>query len=582
MTISIVTELPDAPDPATDSASVFSTKAAAFVLAQKAMVPEYNSSVTELNSVYAAINAIDPAAKAAAAAASAASALAAPGTSATSTTSLTIGLGTKSLTIQTGKSISVGQRLICANSANVANYMIGGVVSYNSGTGALVLSVASGDISGSGTYTSWTISVCGKTASILNALDVSTLGPSIQPSLLLDFANSRSVDGRITTTRASTATYFDALGVLKTAAINEPVIDHDPSTGECYGLRSEAAATNSIRNSTMVGAGVGVLPTNWAPVVNGLASLSVLGTGTENGINYIDVRFQSSGVGNAYVVTESKTQIVAAAAEVWAGSAFVKMTAGALTNATINIRVEEYTSVGATINATSALFTPTDAALPAQRKALTRTLTDGTTARVGLVHHVAFIGAGDITLRIGLPQLERDNVSSPIPTTTVAVTRAADVHVMSGTNFSEWYNPSEGSLVCEYRNGSDLVLHRALSLNNGGNTEVIEIVSASAGSLGGYGHVIDGSVLQAEGPAGIAVTADTTHKVAWAYKANDFAGSRNGEAVATDVSGTLPTVDRLTIGGGSGAGGQIGGHIKRIAYFPRRLVNAEIVALSTQ
>ena len=33
--------------------------------------------------------------------------------------------------------------------------------------------------------------------------------PSIRPSLLLDFANSKALDPRITFTRASTATYWD-------------------------------------------------------------------------------------------------------------------------------------------------------------------------------------------------------------------------------------------------------------------------------------------------------------------------------------------------------------------------------------
>lgn len=73
--------------------------------------------------------------------------------------------------------------------------------------------------------------------------------PILRPSLLLDFANSKQVDPRITFTRASTATYFDALGVLRIAASGVPRIDHDPATGECKGLLIEEARTNLLTYS---------------------------------------------------------------------------------------------------------------------------------------------------------------------------------------------------------------------------------------------------------------------------------------------------------------------------------------------
>lgn len=92
------------------------------------------------------------------AAASAATAVNAPGTQATSTTSLTIGTGSRSLTIQTGKAIVVGMQLMIARtSAPATTYMRGTVTAYNSSTGALTVST---DYSfGSGTFTNWTISL---------------------------------------------------------------------------------------------------------------------------------------------------------------------------------------------------------------------------------------------------------------------------------------------------------------------------------------------------------------------------------------------------------------------------------------
>jgi hypothetical protein len=124
-----------------------------------------------------------------AAAASATSALGAPGTNATSTTSLTVGTGSKSLTIQTGKAYSVGQVVVIASTASPGNQMTGIITSYNSGTGALVVDAQ--QTLGSGTLAAWTIS--------LGALVSSTL-----PS-------QTSNSGKFLTTNGTSASWGDAL-----------------------------------------------------------------------------------------------------------------------------------------------------------------------------------------------------------------------------------------------------------------------------------------------------------------------------------------------------------------------------------
>ena len=84
-------------------------------------------------------------------------ALNAPGTNATSTSSVAIGLGTKTFTVQSGKLFVEGQFVIVANTANVANYMHAQVVSY-SGTTLVVNALSVG---GSGTFNAWTVSLAG-------------------------------------------------------------------------------------------------------------------------------------------------------------------------------------------------------------------------------------------------------------------------------------------------------------------------------------------------------------------------------------------------------------------------------------
>ena len=83
--------------------------------------------------------------------------------SATSSTSLTIGTGTQSLVVEAGKSFSIGQPVLIANTAAPADWMHGQVTAYDSGTGALTVTV--GTISGGGTAAAWSVSVTAAVAS---------------------------------------------------------------------------------------------------------------------------------------------------------------------------------------------------------------------------------------------------------------------------------------------------------------------------------------------------------------------------------------------------------------------------------
>ena len=75
--------------------------------------------------------------------------------SGTSTTSLTVATGSKSLTTQTGKEWVPGHRVKIVYQNDYTIYMIGDVTSYNSSTGALTVNVSY--VQGSGTYASWSI-----------------------------------------------------------------------------------------------------------------------------------------------------------------------------------------------------------------------------------------------------------------------------------------------------------------------------------------------------------------------------------------------------------------------------------------
>jgi hypothetical protein len=411
------------------------------------------------------------------------------------------------------------------------------------------------------------------------------------PSLLLDFL-SGSLDSRITFTRASTATFFNSAGTLTSASNDVARFDYNPSTLAARGLLIEESRTNSIRNNTMVGAVAGTpgtVPTNWSVATGGLTGITqqIVGTGTESGITYLDIRFSGtpSAAGTYRIYTEGTVNIAALTGQTWANSQYLKLAAGALTGVTGFTDVyQEFTSAGAFVaEAGIVIGSPTAAGLATQRSATTRTLAGGaTTAFVRTGIQLSLSGVAiDITLRVGLPQLEQGAfATSVIPTTTTALTRAADV--ASVGTLTPWFNAVEGTLFAEYsRFGSSNFQAIATFSDNTLNNTATLIFGSGAPSnnqrfdvnVSGVGQV---NITVLTNPA-----LNTVSKTAGAYAVNDFAATANGAAPGTDTSGTVPTVDRLRLAtNGDGTGGFLNGYLRRVSFFPRRLANAELQSIT--
>lgn len=75
----------------------------------------------------------------------------------TSATSLTVGTGSKTWTVATGLAYVAGMEVVAAVTATPTTRLVGTVTAYDSGTGALTVSVSR--VSGSGTHAAWTISM---------------------------------------------------------------------------------------------------------------------------------------------------------------------------------------------------------------------------------------------------------------------------------------------------------------------------------------------------------------------------------------------------------------------------------------
>ena len=192
----------------------------------------------------AATSATNAANSASAAAASAVTAVNAPGTSGTSTTSLTIGTGSQTITTQTGKAWVVGQFVTVASTASPTNFMHGQITAYNGGTGSMTVNVLA--VGGSGTLASWTIGLVGPNATLTdqNSLQpVALTLPSIRPSLLLDFANAKKLDPRITFSRATSGTYYDG---VTTALAEQNIVKFSQEFNNWTNINLPVTANNEV------------------------------------------------------------------------------------------------------------------------------------------------------------------------------------------------------------------------------------------------------------------------------------------------------------------------------------------------
>jgi hypothetical protein len=367
-----------------------------------------------------------------------------------------------------------------------------------------------------------------------------------------------------------------------TAVVYGPRFDYNPSTLVAQGLLIEEQRTNSLRNNTMVGASApSTLPTNWLLNVGGL-TIGVVGTGTENGIAYIDIRFSGTPTQTfASVRFESNTQVVAANGQTWTNSFYVRRVSGSNTNITSFENRIFYRDSGGTVlleSSSSIAGLLENTSISGSRTTFAYTSSAATTAFVNsAVYLVTTIGSAiDITLRIGLPQLEQGAfATSVIPTTTAATTRSADIASI-GT-LSPWYNATEGTLYAEaspqVSNVSGCALVE-LSTDVQNRIGMFKLTSTGNASLA----VLVSNVTQASTNSG-AWTA--TGKMTGAYATNDFASSLNGSAAATDATGTVPTVTTLTLGRRTDNANVLNGHLRRITYTPRRLTNAELQSLTS-
>ena len=169
-------------------------------------------------------------------------------TNSTSTTSLLIGLGSKSLTVQTGKSYVVGMTVKIASTATGVDWMLGDITSYTTGTGALVVTVVG--ISGTGTLAAWTISQSASGGAKLGAnADITSLSGLTTPLSVAQGGTGQNTP--ISLSRILPITASVAASAL-TCTLNPTALDfrNTPLTSGTINTRTVATAISVVVPST--------------------------------------------------------------------------------------------------------------------------------------------------------------------------------------------------------------------------------------------------------------------------------------------------------------------------------------------
>jgi hypothetical protein len=169
--------------------------------------------------------------------------------------------------------------------------------------------------------------------------------------------------------------------------------------------------------------------------------------------------------------------------------------------------------------------------------------------------------------------------TSYIPTTSASATRVADACLTASV--TSLIGQSEGVMFIDFNKTASLTNSFFLLSNIAGTT-------ATSYQNGMYIFPLENSALVCDGFMGnvqqfgftLSPLSIGRHKIAVAYKANDFAIYVDGVLAGTDTSGTVPQMNYLTIGGGADVGSQ-SQSVNQVALFKTKLTNAECIALTT-
>jgi hypothetical protein len=401
------------------------------------------------------------------------------------------------------------------------------------------------------------------------------------PSLDLLFTNRSLVDNisgqnLITFTRASSATYVDRNGIIRTAAVNEPRFDHNPATGESLGLLVEEQRTNLVLRSETFG-------TTWALF---RASIVTDSTASPDGAATADTMVEDTTVTSSH----GTVQQINLTAAVYTFTIFLK----AAGRNWVNINPTDSTDhrtwfdfSNGVVGTNAAGNTSSIKAYPNgwYRCTITRTMDQvscGLQISLTTGNNVTtYSGDGTSGAYIWGAQVEAGAFpTSYIPTTTAAVTRAADLASITGANFSSWFNNTEGTLFCDFRLDADRSATRwAAQIGPTALTGPNSNIIGKVGTDLLYAETRNNSLTQYS--VSRTILSSRRAKIAYAIKNLDHQAAFDG-VLSVAGTGTLGTPSNtvLLLGRNVGSAEMLCGTIARLTYWPARLPNPILQTLT--
>lgn len=430
-------------------------------------------------------------------------------------------------------------------------------------------------------------------------MSISQLYPEEGPTLNLNFAGSKTLDPRITFTRTSTATYMDDSGLIKVAPADSPRFDHRYVNGEIesLGLLVEESRSNLLTYSNDYSAS----PGGWTLSSTGTRAQDIVGPdGVANSAWTITDNDNTGDLVRFY----KEISITASSSTNYCISSFVKDVNGTGISPEFYVFFTGSSTKGSYIKYNFSTDTITSFASDGggiQPTIYGRIFYPNGWVRIYFVVNDANSGSNtnlqyriypngrgaNTTGAIGLygSQIEIGTFPTsyiPRPDASTA-TRNPDNVSMTGDNFSDWYNPTEGTIVLDctpvYDNSSNQY-RRLLSIHNnsGAQTDTIQFLQTEASNQVGCA-VWDGSSFQTG--FGKTLLSGTRYKVAFAVKENNMNASYDGSISTDDISATLPVMTRMDIGKYQTSSTlQTTAHFNRITYYPTRLTNTQLQTLT--
>jgi hypothetical protein len=173
--------------------------------------------------------------------------------------------------------------------------------------------------------------------------------------------------------------------------------------------------------------------------------------------------------------------------------------------------------------------------------------------------------------------------TSLIPTSGSSVTRSGDRCAISDAEFLKFYRHQEGTIYIEadtshmYYTSADSV--RLLNLTNSTQSDWIALYGYSGGNTLRYSVRHEGS--PSVGYANLAVDdIRKMNKIAFAYATNSYTLNSGSNSVSDNTVDVPTFVDTMYIGSNAGYTDPINTVIKKIAFYPKRLTDAQLDSLT--